>query len=211
MEDQREEREERWRRSKVSCLPRRKAGPDHSADIKLIFCMSSHPTLVTLPLGPRTLILLCIKLPTEILPLYFGAQNRETFWSACTLSSCLTLCNSMDCSPPGSSVHGILQPRILEWVAISFSRDLLKEYFLIQLDLQLQAGKQFKGRCVCQALGTWWGAAPTLPWDSKGSFFKAKLRWKSGHPSVILWGKSENAFFWLTEMWFHASMANDKL
>ena len=29
---------------------------------------------------------------------------------------------TMDCSPPGSSVHGILQPRILEWVAISFSR-----------------------------------------------------------------------------------------
>ena len=34
---------------------------------------------------------------------------------------CLTLCNPMDCSPPGSSVHGILQARILEWVAISFS------------------------------------------------------------------------------------------
>ena len=33
----------------------------------------------------------------------------------------LTLCNPMDCSPPGSSVHGILQARILEWVAISFS------------------------------------------------------------------------------------------
>ena len=33
-----------------------------------------------------------------------------------------TLCNPMDCSPPGSSVHGILQARILEWVAISFSR-----------------------------------------------------------------------------------------
>ena len=31
-------------------------------------------------------------------------------------------CNPMDCSPPGSSVHGILQVRILEWVAISFSR-----------------------------------------------------------------------------------------
>ena len=33
-----------------------------------------------------------------------------------------TLCNPVDCSPPGSSVHGILQARILEWVAISFSR-----------------------------------------------------------------------------------------
>ena len=37
--------------------------------------------------------------------------------------SCPTLCNSTDCSPPGSSVHGISQARILEWVAISFSRE----------------------------------------------------------------------------------------
>ena len=36
--------------------------------------------------------------------------------------SCLTLCNPMDCSPPGSSVHEILQARLLEWVAISYSR-----------------------------------------------------------------------------------------
>ena len=35
---------------------------------------------------------------------------------------CLTLCEPMDCSPPGSSVRGILQARILEWVAIPFSR-----------------------------------------------------------------------------------------
>ena len=35
---------------------------------------------------------------------------------------CLILCNPMDCSPPGSSVHGISQARVLEWVAIPFSR-----------------------------------------------------------------------------------------
>ena len=37
---------------------------------------------------------------------------------------CLTLRNPMDCSPPVSSVHGILQARILEWVAIPFSRGI---------------------------------------------------------------------------------------
>ena len=37
------------------------------------------------------------------------------------VKSCPTLCNPVDCSPPGSCVHGILQARILEWVAISFS------------------------------------------------------------------------------------------
>ena len=35
--------------------------------------------------------------------------------------SCLTLCDPMDCSLPGSSVHGIFQAIVLEWIAISFS------------------------------------------------------------------------------------------
>ena len=38
------------------------------------------------------------------------------------LLSRVRLCDPVDCSPPGSSVHGILQARVLEWVAISFSR-----------------------------------------------------------------------------------------
>ena len=36
--------------------------------------------------------------------------------------SCLTLRHPMDCSPPGSSVHGIFQARVLEWGAIAFSK-----------------------------------------------------------------------------------------
>ena len=42
--------------------------------------------------------------------------------AAKSLQSCPTLCDSIDGSPPGSPVPGILQPRTLEWVAISFSR-----------------------------------------------------------------------------------------
>ena len=38
------------------------------------------------------------------------------------LQSCPTLCNPMDCSPPGSSVHGILHARVLEWVALPSSK-----------------------------------------------------------------------------------------
>ena len=41
--------------------------------------------------------------------------------AAKSLQSCLTLCNPIDSSPPGSAVPGILQARTLEWVAISFS------------------------------------------------------------------------------------------
>ena len=40
----------------------------------------------------------------------------------CVCACCLSLCGPTDCSPPGFSVHGILQARILEWVAIFFSR-----------------------------------------------------------------------------------------
>ena len=44
----------------------------------------------------------------------------------CVLATqlCLTLCHPMDCSPPGSSVHGILQARIVQWVAIPSPGDL---------------------------------------------------------------------------------------
>ena len=39
------------------------------------------------------------------------------------LQSCPSLCDPIDCSPPGSSVHGIFQARVLEWGAIAFSND----------------------------------------------------------------------------------------
>ena len=43
--------------------------------------------------------------------------------AAKSLQSCPTLCNPRDGSPPGSSVHGIYQARVLEWVTIAFSLD----------------------------------------------------------------------------------------
>ena len=52
--------------------------------------------------------------------------QRPVLVCACVCSVaqlCVTLCGLMDCSPRGSSVHGILQARILEWVAISSSRE----------------------------------------------------------------------------------------
>ena len=50
-------------------------------------------------------------------------MHREvaTATAAKSLQSCLTLCDPIDGSPPGSHVPGILQARTLEWVAISFS------------------------------------------------------------------------------------------
>ena len=56
-------------------------------------------------------------------PLCFsGAHTPSVCMYTQSLQSCLNLCDPMDCNPPGSSVHGILQARILEWVAMPFSQ-----------------------------------------------------------------------------------------
>ena len=64
-------------------------------------------------------------LPTDCLP---SLLADVLIFSYCVyaklLQSCPTLCDPMDYSPPGSSVHGISQARILEWFAISFSGNL---------------------------------------------------------------------------------------
>ena len=73
--------------------------------------------------------------PTKLQSLGF---SRQEYWSGChfllqgmkvkseseVAQSCPTLCDPMDCSPPGSSVHGISQARVLEWGAIAFCRKL---------------------------------------------------------------------------------------
>ena len=55
-----------------------------------------------------------------------GDENKYSPQKECvhaqSLQSCLTLCNPMDCSPPGFSVHGILQAMTLDWVAVLSSR-----------------------------------------------------------------------------------------
>ena len=60
--------------------------------------------------------------PPEKLRLLFILHTYNCLPEVLVTQSCSTLCNSMDYSPPGCSVHGIFQARILEWVAISFSR-----------------------------------------------------------------------------------------
>ena len=51
-----------------------------------------------------------------------GKVNRLVKVKVLVIQLCLTLCDPVDCSPLGSFVYGILQARILEWVAMSFSR-----------------------------------------------------------------------------------------
>ena len=60
-----------------------------------------------------------------VLSLWHAVGSQKTAFlntSVLVAQSCPTLCDLIDCSPSGSSVHGILQARVLEWVAVLFSR-----------------------------------------------------------------------------------------
>ena len=76
----------------------------------------------------RVFILTALKIPCLLIHLSLPTYPHNHWFlifSMCftkSLRSCATLGNPMDCSPPGFSVHGILQARILEWVAMPSSR-----------------------------------------------------------------------------------------
>ena len=84
--------------------------------------------------------------------------------------SCLTLCNSMDCSLPGSFVHGIFQARVLEWGAISFSKRVVKMVTKMKGEI---------GRTLLNA---------DADWDRpKGAFIQvSSLDFISGHENTLL-------------------------
>ena len=78
--------------------------------------------------------------------------------------SCLTLCDPMDCSPPGSSIHGILQTRILEWVAISFSTG--SHYLLSLVTMDEMASTHFLNeKSRFQVSPAFKGEVKSLEWN----------------------------------------------
>ena len=95
----------------------------HSLKAPFLWCSAfiivqlSHPWMTT----GKTIALTILTFVGKVMSLLFNTLSR--FGMAFLLSqSCPILCNPVDCSLPGFSVHGILQARILEWVAFSFSR-----------------------------------------------------------------------------------------
>ena len=107
-------------------------GMEPSSTMSSVLQVDSLPTE---PLGKPTLflsplvisLLLCLSLHLSLcfsyflFPLLF--RTLAPHLKVCEVSQLLlTLCDLMDCSLPGFSIHGIFQARILEWVAISFSR-----------------------------------------------------------------------------------------
>ena len=102
-----------------------------------------------------------------------------TYLSACVLShfSCVWLCYPMDCDPPGSSVHGILQVRILEWVAMPFLQGIfptqgLNPHFLHLLHWQADS------LYICIIAYIWYYYNVILPYILPGNFLLCIYKYK---------------------------------
>ena len=105
--------------------------------------------------------------------------------------SCPTLCHPVDCSPPGSSIHGILQARILEWVAISFPRgssqlrDWTQVSHIAGRCFNLWPTREYFTKLVCKYRTVNWSTLAegnkmcTLPWITD-SFYISPIPWHPG-------------------------------
>ena len=101
------------------------------------------------------------------------------------IKSCLTLCNPVDYSPLGSLVHGILQARILQWVAISYSRDLPDPG--IKLESLALAGRFFTTDTACCIVRSLKNKIRSTPCPGvKMLWSRAPMAGSAGLPQVIL-------------------------
>ena len=125
---------------------------------------------------------------------------------------CLTLCEYMDCSPPGSPIHGILQARTLEWVAISFS--MASSQHRDQTQVSCIAGRFFTVWSTREAWGcpllfwpwrsrsapVWSGRSPWLwEWEISSSFISYLFLYLLSSLSCCLSPTSPPFFFFFFE------------
>ena len=115
----------------------------------------------------------------------------KALWKKEVAQSCPTLCDSMDCSLSGSSVHGIFQARVLEWIAISFSRGFFQPRNWTRVS-------RIAGRCCT----VWATSNPThrhIPWGNQS--------WKRHMYSLFIAARYRIARTWkqprcpLTDEW----------
>ena len=97
---------------------------------------------------------------------------------------CLPPCDPMDCRPPVSSVHGILYARILEWVAISFSRG--SSWPRDRTRVSCIAGRSFTILATWEAL---WHRYYLCPLSFKmRKLMLRQIKWLAQHPIANTWG-----------------------
>ena len=102
----------------------------HSSKASILQCSAFSTVQLSHPYTGKTIALTRRIFVGKVMSLLFNMLSRLviTFLPRSSevsevTQSCPTLCDAMDCSLPGSSVHGIFQARVLEWVAISFSKE----------------------------------------------------------------------------------------
>ena len=90
----------------------------------LLLCCQQMPILLVLSkLLLKSQTASCLPSYLSLHPCYNPKSTQYDFYLACEVTqSCPTLSNPMDCSLPGSSIHGIFQARVLEWGVIAFSK-----------------------------------------------------------------------------------------
>ena len=123
-------------------------------------------------------------------------------WSE-VAQSCLTLCHPVDCSLAGSSLHGILQARVLEWVAISFSRvssqprDQTRVSCIVGRCFNLWATREAMQDTRVQSLG--WEIPWRRQWQPTPVFLPGKFHGQRSLVDYSLWGCKElDMTEWLT-------------
>ena len=142
--------------------------------------------------------------------------NSVLYWSECTkcliiiglhlsllvcvlvTQWCLTLCDPMDCSPPGSSVHGILQARVLEWVAISFSRGSSRPR-----DWTLGGSDGKESACNVEEIWVWslgWEDALEKEMATHCSTFVWKIPWTEEPASLQSMESQRVRHHWVTSL-----------
>ena len=138
--------------------------------------------------------------PLELVLFWFFYYN-----GVCVLSCVWLLCNAMDCSPPGSSVHGIFQKRILECIAISFYRGSSqpRDWTHGSFHVSCIAGRFFKAKPPCSRLNTlkvnrW------LPPSLSHSYLQIL-------PDTEVWPIPSNSFSWVGSPYLWAVLMEVKL
>ena len=120
---------------------------------------------------------------------------------------CLTICNSMHCSPQGSSVHGILRARILEWIAILFSKGSnpgLLHYRQILYHLSHQESPWIIPKPSCSQSIENWPSAKPVPGAKKYCCHR-RSGGSNGSPlchwlSIVLYTSPVHLKSWVSEM-----------
>ena len=151
--------------------------PNHWPFKKANFLAWNHSTILQVEFVPLA------EVPPRKQSIQFNITNMHiplvySWWlSVLVTQSCPTLCNPVDSSSPVSSVHGILQARMLEWVAILFSR--VSSWPRGQTRVSCIAGRFFTSWATREALLTLWKCAITQVTQSEYHTIEGEP-WKCG-------------------------------